>query len=234
MAITIAVVAGAARLLLTRWAMPMGVPVATTAALALGLAASASAASATAPRAMPSRCAWRAVSRTWTTSSESSPAGWCWRWPCHRPLPMPARASRWRWCSAACAAGAGWLLFDPHDDSAERGVFVTGTVALIGGGAAYVGTSPLLSGMVAGLCWRYLPGHADRMIADDLRRLPASAGGAAAGVSRRQAGRARSRCGCSGRCASSRLTGKLFAGWRCRGWPATWCLRTSAVTCRRG
>ena len=168
-AITIAVVAGAAGLLLTRWALPMGVPV-TTAALALGLAASASAASTTAPGdPLAVRVASRVadlddvlpilaggVVLAMAVSSTAAGAG-----------SRVALAVVF----GGCAAGAGWLLFDPHDDSAERGVLVTGTVALIGGGAAYVGTSPLLSGMVAGLCWRYLPGHADRMIADDLRRL---------------------------------------------------------------
>jgi hypothetical protein len=68
-------------------------------------------------------------------------------------------------------AAAGWLLFERTHDPSERTVFVVGVVALIGGGAAYLGVSPLLAGMVAGLFWKYAPGRADGIIADDLRRL---------------------------------------------------------------
>lgn len=66
---------------------------------------------------------------------------------------------------------AGWLLFERAHDHGERTVFVVGVVALLGGGAAYLGVSPLLAGMVAGLFWQYAPGHADAIIAADLRRL---------------------------------------------------------------
>jgi len=68
-------------------------------------------------------------------------------------------------------AVAGWLLFDRAHGEAERAVFVIGVVALLGGGAAYLGVSPLLSGMVAGLFWKHAPGRADTIIRDDLRRL---------------------------------------------------------------
>ncbi len=68
-------------------------------------------------------------------------------------------------------AAAGWLLFERTHDTGERAVFVVGVVALLGGGAAYLGVSPLLAGMVAGLFWKYAPGRADTIIADDLRRL---------------------------------------------------------------
>lgn len=66
---------------------------------------------------------------------------------------------------------AGWLLFERAHDDGERTVFVVGVVALLGGGAAYLGVSPLLAGMVAGLFWEYAPGRADAIIAADLRRL---------------------------------------------------------------
>jgi len=68
-------------------------------------------------------------------------------------------------------AAAGWLLFERTRDTGERAVFVVGVVALLGGGAAYLGVSPLLAGMVAGLFWKYAPGRADAIIAEDLRRL---------------------------------------------------------------
>lgn len=68
-------------------------------------------------------------------------------------------------------AAAGWLLFERADDPAERSVFVIGIVALLGGVAAYLGVSPLLAGMVAGVFWKYSPGRSDAIIRDDLRRI---------------------------------------------------------------
>jgi hypothetical protein len=66
---------------------------------------------------------------------------------------------------------AGWLLFERAHSVAERGVFVIGALALIGGAAQYVNGSPLLAGMIAGLCWKRLPGRADRIIRDDVSRF---------------------------------------------------------------
>jgi hypothetical protein len=68
-------------------------------------------------------------------------------------------------------AMAGGLLFDRAHDPAERSVFVIGTATLLGGGATYLGVSPLFAGMVAGIFWKYSPGRADTIIRDDLRRL---------------------------------------------------------------
>ncbi len=67
--------------------------------------------------------------------------------------------------------GIGWLLFERAHSAAERAVFVGGALALIGGGAEYVRSSPLLAGMVAGLCWKLLPGEADRVIRIDVSRF---------------------------------------------------------------
>lgn len=77
---------------------------------------------------------------------------------------------------ATAAAGvaiglAGWLLFERATDAAERGVFMTGSILLLAGAGAYLGTSPLLSGFVAALVWVRAPGAADRITADDLRVL---------------------------------------------------------------
>lgn len=70
-----------------------------------------------------------------------------------------------------CGVGiAGWLLFE-RAEGAERGVFVLGTLALLGGCAAYLETSPLLSGLAAGLLWARTPGHTDRIVASDLRKF---------------------------------------------------------------
>jgi hypothetical protein len=65
----------------------------------------------------------------------------------------------------------GWLLFERARSPAERAVFVLGAIALAGGGAVYVGGSALLSGGIAGLAWRRLPGDADRIIRDDVGRF---------------------------------------------------------------
>ena len=66
---------------------------------------------------------------------------------------------------------AGWLLFERARGDAERGVFVLGTLALLGGGADYVRGSPLLSGLVAGALWHVLPGRADHVVRDDVSRF---------------------------------------------------------------
>jgi hypothetical protein len=71
----------------------------------------------------------------------------------------------------AVVAAIGWLLFERAETQAERAVFVLGVLALLGGGAAYVGVSPLLAGLMAGVIWRILPGKADVLIADDLRKF---------------------------------------------------------------
>jgi len=73
--------------------------------------------------------------------------------------------------AAGLAAGvSGWLLFE-HSEPAERGVFVLGTLALLGGLAGYLGVSPLLAGLAAGFVWARTPGHTDRIAADDLQKV---------------------------------------------------------------
>lgn len=71
----------------------------------------------------------------------------------------------------AVVAAIGWLLFERADGAGERGVFVLGILAMLGGAAAYVGISPLLAGITAGVVWRLAPGHADAIIGDDLRKF---------------------------------------------------------------
>jgi hypothetical protein len=66
---------------------------------------------------------------------------------------------------------AGWLLFERAQGTAERSVFVIGTLALLGGGAAYLGGSPLLTGLAAGWLWVLAPGETDRVAASELRKL---------------------------------------------------------------
>jgi hypothetical protein len=65
----------------------------------------------------------------------------------------------------------GWLLFERAESGPERVVFVLGTLALAGGSAAYLNISPLGVGLIAGFTWTVAPGRADRIVADDLRRV---------------------------------------------------------------
>ncbi|HUG55406.1 MAG TPA: hypothetical protein VMR21_17500 [Vicinamibacteria bacterium] len=69
------------------------------------------------------------------------------------------------------AAIAGWLLFERASGEAERAVFVAGSVLLLAGCAAYLGLSPLLAGLAAGVCWGLLPGQADHIVREDLRKF---------------------------------------------------------------
>ncbi|HEY8535370.1 MAG TPA: hypothetical protein VIL25_02940 [Vicinamibacterales bacterium] len=69
------------------------------------------------------------------------------------------------------AGTAGLMLFERARSEAERGAFVAGIVALLGGIGAYTGTSPLAAGAIAALVWAWSPGRADRIIASDFRRL---------------------------------------------------------------
>ncbi len=89
---------------------------------------------------------------------------------------LVAGVAVWRGLALTVGGGlligaAGWLLFERARGAAERGVFVAGAVALLGGVAAYTSMSPLLAGAVAALVWVWSPGGADRLIADDLGRL---------------------------------------------------------------
>jgi hypothetical protein len=67
-------------------------------------------------------------------------------------------------------AVSGWLLFE-RSAGAERDVFVLGTLALLGGAAAYLETSPLLAGLAAGWLWVRTPGHTDQVVALHLRKV---------------------------------------------------------------
>jgi hypothetical protein len=66
---------------------------------------------------------------------------------------------------------AGALLFPRADTATERGVFVTGIVALLGGAAAYASGSPLVTGFVAGWLWTRRKGKTAALAAGDLRKL---------------------------------------------------------------
>jgi hypothetical protein len=72
---------------------------------------------------------------------------------------------------AAGIAFSGWLLFEYATDQAERGVFVLGALALLGGSAAYLDMSPLLFGLCAGWLWVLAPGGTDRVVARELHKV---------------------------------------------------------------
>jgi hypothetical protein len=67
-------------------------------------------------------------------------------------------------------AVAGWLLLE-KSHGAERGVFVLGSVALLGGCAAYLEVSPLLSGLVAGWFWALTSGKTDRVVTQEMQKV---------------------------------------------------------------
>ncbi|MDQ3418832.1 MAG: hypothetical protein M3541_08630 [Acidobacteriota bacterium] len=67
-------------------------------------------------------------------------------------------------------AASGWLLFE-LSAGAERDVFVLGTLALLGGAAAYLDLSPLLTGMSAGWLWAQAPGQTEHVVAAHLRKV---------------------------------------------------------------
>jgi Kef-type K+ transport system membrane component KefB len=69
------------------------------------------------------------------------------------------------------AGGTGWLLFERAQSDAERTVFVLGAIALVGGAAEYLRSSPLLAGVVAGIVWKRSPGAADHIIRADVGRF---------------------------------------------------------------
>jgi hypothetical protein len=77
-----------------------------------------------------------------------------------------------RTCLAGLAiAVAGWLLFERAHSPAERGLFIVGTLVLLGGSTAYLSGSPLLAGMVAGLFWTWTPGRAEEMVRESLAKF---------------------------------------------------------------
>jgi hypothetical protein len=64
----------------------------------------------------------------------------------------------------------GTLLIEQADSDAERGLFLIGALALAGGAATYLGLSPLLSGLAAGVVWNLAPGRVDAIVRRDVRR----------------------------------------------------------------
>ena len=92
-------------------------------------------------------------------------------------------------------------------------MFIAGILALIGGTSSYLGLSPLLAGLVAGVLWVWLPGHADRVVREDVQRVQHPllvvlllVAGASCTLSREA-------IWLSAPLVLFRLTGKLAGGW---------------------
>lgn len=68
-------------------------------------------------------------------------------------------------------AVAGLLLFEHSEGESERGLLVLGAVSLLGGASAYLMTSSLAAGLVAGVAWTLLPGRADEILTREAQKL---------------------------------------------------------------
>jgi hypothetical protein len=166
-ALTILIVGGATYVLLHAWNMPTSVPYVLI-ALALGICASASAA-------------------PWVDDADRGPR----RIAAHvadlddvlpiliggAALALIGAGETTAWNAIALSIGlglaiavSGWILFE-RSEGAERDVFVLGTLALLGGAAAYLETSPLLAGLAAGWLWVRTPGRTDQVVTLHLRKV---------------------------------------------------------------
>lgn len=169
--VTLLIVAGAFLVLLGAWGLPLGLPIGAV-ATTLGLCASVSAASSSDDTSPAHVLAVRIADLDDVLPIVVSGlvvvlVG--------RHLTAPAMEvatwAGWTVLLGGAMGLAGWMLFDHAHSRAERNVFVAGILALIGGTTSYLGLSPLLAGLVAGLLWVWLPGHADRVVREDLQRV---------------------------------------------------------------
>jgi hypothetical protein len=166
-ALTILIVGGATYTLLHAWQIPSPAPYVLT-ALTLGICASASAA-------------------PWVSESDQGPG----RIAAHvadlddvlpivlggAALALIGAGETTAWNAVVLSIGlglaiavSGWILFE-RSEGAERDVFVLGTLALLGGAAAYLETSPLLAGLAAGWLWVRTPGGTDAVVTAHLRKV---------------------------------------------------------------
>lgn len=212
-AVTIVIVAGAFLVLLSAWQIPLSLPYGLT-ALTLGLCAAASSAASSDHGSVTHAVAVRiadlddvlpiVVSGVIVVMFGAS-----------EPMPIWL-ATGWlfRTLMLGIAIGtAGWLLFERAHSRAERNVFVAGTVALIGGTSSFLGLSPLLAGLMAGLLWAWLPGHADRVVGKDLERVQHPLVVVLLLVAGASCEFSRQAVWLSAPLVLFRLTGKLVGGW---------------------
>jgi hypothetical protein len=165
--ITILIVAAALSLLLAAWVIPLDLPYPLV-ALALGVCASSSAAPSPEAGDAPGQIAARVADLDDVLPIVIGGMVLVLAGPVQRPVLE----------SAALTVGVGlivglggWLLLERASGPAERAVFVLGSLAMLGGAPAYLGLSPLLAGMSAGLLWVLAPGQADVLVARELRKV---------------------------------------------------------------
>ena len=167
-AITIVIVAAAIFTLIGVWRLPLLLP-AGIAALALGICAAASAA----PSADADDRSVRGIAARVADLDDVLPIA---LGGVLLTLALPREGSV-AWHSGigvaigAAIAAAGLLLIRGTEDPAERAVFVLGLLTLLGGCAAYLVLSPLLTGMSAGLVWAIAPGQTDRVVTRELDKV---------------------------------------------------------------
>lgn len=166
--ITIAVVAGSMLFLMSQWGMRLDLAAGLVATF-LGVAASVS--SAGAPEHVGSETHTLATRIADLDDGLSVVAGAIVVAAVSAPNAGIVQTLAYTVAIGIAGGGVGWLLFERAHSAAERAVFVGGALALIGGAAEYMQSSPLLAGMIAGLCWRLLPGEADRVIRLDVSRF---------------------------------------------------------------
>jgi hypothetical protein len=73
--------------------------------------------------------------------------------------------------TALAVAAAAWLLVTQTSSESEQRVFTIGALLLLGGAAAYLSTSGLFAGLVAGACWSLTSVEARDRIGRDIRYL---------------------------------------------------------------
>jgi hypothetical protein len=166
-AITILAVGGATYVLLHAWNMPAPIPYVLI-ALTVGLCASASAA----PSVDEGDDRARRVAARVADLDDVLPivVGGAVLALIATAGPSPLSAVGLSIGLGMAIAVSGWLLFE-RAEGAERDVFVLGTLALLGGSAAYLETSPLLAGLAAGWMWARAPGQTELVVATHLRKL---------------------------------------------------------------
>jgi hypothetical protein len=160
---TLGLVAASGAFLMIRWQMPLELPVG-LAALCLGLGA--------APSSAPALGAEHPGARVADLDDvvPIAAGGVLLAVVAHGWSAAPALLLLTVVIGIAAGAVAVLLLKGDHSPS-ERITFVVGTLLLIGGGAAYVGLSPLMAGFAAGGYWRYRGRGAGEEILLDLQRL---------------------------------------------------------------
>ena len=166
--VTLLAVGGAFLVLLGSWGLPLGLPHMLV-ALTLGLCASVSSAGSD-DDASPAHAIAAAIALVDDVLPIVVSGVLVVMLGSVSPVPVwSAVAWSFRTIVLGIAVGtAGWLLFERAHSRAERNVFIAGIVALLGGTSAFLGLSPLLAGLMAGLLWVWLPGQAGHGILSGL------------------------------------------------------------------